>query len=55
MVLGSTLKQKYRRDERSHAGHAIERCHDHDDYDFGLQERVVEVAEVHVNMIDRHH
>lgn len=28
----------------------IEGRHDHDDYDFGLQERIVKIVEVHVDV-----
>lgn len=39
-------------DKGSHGSHAIERCHDHDDDDLRLEERVVKVIEMHVNIID---
>jgi hypothetical protein len=43
----------YRENKGSHTRDTIERSHYHDYYNFGLQERIIKIVEMHVDMIDR--
>ena len=48
------LAVRYGLDERPHRGHAVEGGHDHDHNDLRLEERVVEVIQVHCDVVDRY-
>lgn len=42
----------YWKDKRAHGGDTVERSHDHNDNNFGLEEGVIKIGEVHVDVID---